>query len=178
MNQNHIRDITGLQLHHPEWPRLKTTLHSKVVQPVSAKKIGYIVCILLCGLVVPNALAQQGFWIMARDLALDGKDGWEYYDSSDSPEGAYMGWIRSGDFLNGRIALGRDLSPTRYHVFLKVIDYTGGGKIEVSLGGLRASINTDNDDWNRYWTLPVAIPVVASTNSIQVTLIRTDLSDP
>jgi hypothetical protein len=121
-----------------------------------------------------RAEPADGFWLMASNLNLTGQRNWNYHNGGDSPEGAYMGWLYGGTTnLQGTVGLGKSLSPGQYYVMLKVIDYMGGGRIEVLLGNGSASVGTTNEDWNRYWTEPVAVQTTQSTSNLVVNLLKT-----
>jgi len=92
-------------------------------------------CILLFLLIIctENVEAADGFWIMNDDLPLASQSNWKYYNAGDAPDGAYMGWLFSGvGYLDGNISLGKSLTPGKYYIFVKIIDYMGGGKVEIS----------------------------------------------
>jgi hypothetical protein len=121
-----------------------------------------------------EARAADGFWILGPDLALSGQTNWYAYNGVDAPEGAYMGWLFAGTTnLAGTIDLQRSFPPAKYYVMLKVIDYTGGGKISIAAGGGSATTGTTNDDWNKYWTLPVSIQASHAFSGLTVTLLKT-----
>lgn len=133
-----------------------------------------VLLLVLFGGFVQPAGGADGFWIMGNGLALNGQSGWNYYNAGDAPEGAYMGWMYSGTSkLQGTVPLQRNLSPGKYYIFLKVIDYMGKGKINVSIGGANGEISTSNDDWNKYWTAPLSLDVTSTSSSVDVTLIKT-----
>src|SRR5437868_14892621 len=79
---------------------------------------------VLCGQL--QATAADGFWIIGADLPLTGQADWYPYNSSDSPEGGYMGWIFAGKTnRQGVIDLKRNLPAGKYYVLIKLIDYQG-----------------------------------------------------
>lgn len=118
--------------------------------------------------------AIDGFWVMTNDLGLTEQANWYPYNGGDSPEGGYMGWIFAGATnLTATIPLGRTLGPGSYRVFLKVIDYSGKGSIEVSLGQNTSTMQTDNRDWNRYWTYSSTDVIVGTpTSNLAVNLLK------
>jgi Y_Y_Y domain/Glycosyl hydrolases family 39 len=135
----------------------------------------------LLGLLLPELKAAAGFAVMSKGLGLDGQSRWGYYDGGDAPEGAYLGWLDPNvSVLKGTVSLGRTLSPGRYYVFLKAIDYqdAGNGQIEVVLGGVKKSIGTNNRDENGYWTVSGQLDTLSSVSSIEINLRKTTtLSD-
>ena len=136
--------------------------------------ITFCIIIFAFGPLVPNGNATTGFSIMSGDLSLNVQSGWNYYDGGDAPEGAYMGWLRSGvTSRDGTIILRETLQPGRYYVSLKVIDYAESGSIRVSCGGGMVTMQPDNRDFNRYWTITGTIDVTSATNSMKITLLKT-----
>jgi hypothetical protein len=121
------------------------------------------------------AYALDGTWVMANDLSLAGQPGWNYYNGGDAPEGAYMGWMYSGTTeLAGQLRLPKPLSPGRYYGFVKLIAYSTGGRITFGTSASSGSVDTLNDDWNKYWTTRVTFDVSASTDTLTLRLIKTD----
>src|SRR5215813_6977877 len=106
------------------------------------------VCLVLTQCLPFESRAADGFWIMGPNLALTNQANWSFYNGPDGPEGCYMGWLFSGvTNTPGTINLNQTLQPGTYYVMLKVIDYTGGGQIEIRAGSGTTTVGTTNGDW-------------------------------
>lgn len=121
-----------------------------------------------------KAHAADGFWILGPDLALTGQTNWFPYSGTDTAEPAFMGWIFPGATSTaGIVNLNRTLAPGTYYVMLKIIDYSGGGRVSVSGGNGSALVNPTNADWNAYWTTPVSFLAAQSFSSLSINLLKT-----
>lgn len=119
--------------------------------------------------------SAQKFAVGSLALGLTGQSGWfEWYNSSDSPETAYLGTILENQTsVSGTVQLGRTVQPGRYYAFWKVLDFGAGGNLDFTVGG--SSVTTtplNSGDFSGQWTAPVAIDIPAASSSAQITLRR------
>ena len=113
-----------------------------------------------------------GLPVMSTNLNVTGP-GWSFNNGSDAPEGAYLALLHAG--ITSRTAvinLGYTLTPGRYNVFVKVIDYDKHGRVDISLGGGTGSLITNDRDPNRYWTESVPIDVTSPADTITLTFVK------
>lgn len=98
---------------------------------------------------------------------------WKLYEDRDAPEGAYMGWMLPGaSSLSGRMRLKQMLKPGKYFAFVKGINYDRPVKVKFALGGGEATVTTNDDDDNAYWSDQVPITVESATDELVFTLQR------
>jgi len=112
--------------------------------------------------------------VRGPDLKVKGK-GWSSYKGGDSPEGAYMGWLKgNAKSTDGVVSLPEKLEPGTYYVFVKGINYGDKAKLQVSGGGGTSSvIHPKSRDWNRYWSGKLTLQVKEATDKFTVTLLKT-----
>jgi hypothetical protein len=120
--------------------------------------------------------AAEGFAVGSLDLGLTDQPGWwVWYNPVDSPEGAFFGTIyEDQNTLSGTIPFGRTLSPGRYYVACKVLDYGAGGSLDFNIGGASATAALNSADFNGQWTVPVPIDVSAESTNVQITFRRSN----
>src|SRR5262252_9279287 len=117
----------------------------------------------IAGLTWKSALAQRwgsvnvaadGMMIMAGALGLDGQPGWNYYNSGDAPQGAYMGWLRSGTgVITATVKLPKPLTPGPHYIFFYGIDYDNKKSISASVGGATSGfVALDDRDATGQWS--------------------------
>ncbi len=120
--------------------------------------------------------AEESFSIMATNLAMDGQPNWfQWYNPSDSPEGAYLGVIlETATSLTGTIPLGRTLAPGRYYVAVKVFAYGANKSLALRMGGGSGQVtNPSTSSFSGQWTEMVAIDVVDPASSLEIEVYRT-----
>ena len=107
--------------------------------------------------------------------ALDiNKTGWNFYNSGDAPEGAYMGWVFAGEpSITVNLNLPRSLEAKRYYVFTYGINYGARSNIQVLAGGGASNIDAQDDrDGNKYWSNRFTLDVQNPTDILTVKLIK------
>lgn len=128
-----------------------------------------------------KAIAADGFWILGNDLPLAGQTGWTAYEGGDSLEGGYLGTLNAGTTNRAAvISLGRTLPAGRYYVLVKVIDYDSNGRIEaVVTGDPLVTVDSNDRDWNRYWTVPIPVLAFQQFSELRLNFLKTvALGDP
>lgn len=112
---------------------------------------------------------------MSFDLGLTNQPGWRvWFNSTDAPEGAFLGTIEPNEAkVTAHISLGRTLDAGRYHVAWKVVDYSGSGFLDFSMGGVSTEVtNLSYSDYNGVWTTPVPIDIGSGASEVVLDLMR------
>ena len=115
--------------------------------------------------------------IMAGALGLDGQRGWNYYNSGDAPEGAYIGWLPSGtDVIIATVKLPKQLSSGPHYIFFYGIDYDSKKTISASIGGATSTpITLDDRDATGPWSERAVLTVSSPSDTLEVRIRRNPL---